>query len=224
MKLLVAEDDPRLLKTLLHIFQKNRFSADGVPNGEEALSHGRTGEYDGIVLDIMMPGMDGLRVLQCLRREGIETPALFLTARAEVSQRVEGLDCGADDYLPKPFHTTELLARVRAMLRRKAAYLPDLLTLGPVTLNRSTYQLIYQNKERALSGREFQILEMLMLAPGTIFPTERIITHLWGWDTDVDISVVWVHISNIRKKIAALHAPMEIRFIRNGGYTLEVQA
>ena len=224
MKLLVAEDDPRLLKTLLHIFQKNRFSADGVPNGEEALSHGRTGEYDGIVLDIMMPGMDGLRVLQCLRREGIETPALFLTARAEVSQRVEGLDCGADDYLPKPFHTTELLARVRAMLRRKAAYLPDLLTLGPVTLNRSTYQLIYQDKERALSGREFQILEMLMLAPGTIFPTERIITHLWGWDTDVDISVVWVHISNIRKKIAALHAPMEIRFIRNGGYTLEVQA
>ena len=224
MKLLVAEDDPRLLKTLLHIFQKNRFSADGVPNGEEALSHGRTGEYDGIVLDIMMPGMDGLRVLQCLRREGIETPALFLTARAEVSQRVEGLDCGADDYLPKPFHTTELLARVRAMLRRKAAYLPDLLTLGPVTLNRSTYQLIYQDKERALSGREFQILEMLMLAPGTIFPTERIITHLWGWDTDVDISVVWVHISNIRKKIAALHAPMEIRFVRNGGYTLEVQA
>lgn len=99
MKLLVAEDDPRLLKTLLHIFQKNRFSADGVPNGEEALSHGRTGEYDGIVLDIMMPGMDGLRVLQCLRREGIETPALFLTARAEVSQRVEGLNCGADDYL-----------------------------------------------------------------------------------------------------------------------------
>ena len=224
MKLLVAEDDPRLLKTLLHIFQKNRFSADGVPSGEEALSHGRTGEYDGIVLDIMMPGMDGLRVLQCLRREGIETPALFLTARAEVSQRVEGLDCGADDYLPKPFHTTELLARVRAMLRRKAAYLPDLLTLGPVTLNRSTYQLICQDKERALSGREFQILEMLMLAPGTIFPTERIITHLWGWDTDVDISVVWVHISNIRKKIAALHAPMEIRFVRNGGYTLEVQA
>ena len=224
MKLLVAEDDPRLLKTLLHIFQKNRFSADGVPNGEEALSHGRTGEYDGIVLDIMMPGMDGLRVLQCLRREGIETPALFLTARAEVSQRVEGLDCGADDYLPKPFHTTELLARVRAMLRRKAAYPPDLLTLGPVTLNRSTYQLIYQDKERALSGREFQILEMLMLAPGTIFPTERIITHLWGWDADVDTSVIWVHISNIRKKIVALHAPMEIRFIRNGGYTLEVQA
>ena len=222
MKLLVVEDDPRLLKTLLHIFQKNRFSADGVPNGEEALSHGRTGEYDGIVLDIMMPGMDGLRVLQCLRREGIETPALFLTARAEVSQRVEGLDSGADDYLPKPFSTAELLARVRAMLRRKDTYLPDLLSLGQVTLNRSTYQLLCQGRMQALSGKEFQILEMLMQAPGIIIPTERFITHLWGWDTNVDTSVVWVHISNIRKKIAALGAPMEIRFIRNAGYVLEV--
>ena len=224
MRLLIAEDDPKLLKSLLHIFQRSKFSADGVSDGAEALVHGRTREYDGLVLDIMMPGLDGLQVLQTLRREGITTPALFLTARTEVSQRVEGLDCGADDYLPKPFSTVELLARVRAMLRRKDTYLPDLLTLGAVTLNRSTYQLLYQGRDQALSGKEFQLLEMMMQAPGSIIPTERFITHLWGWDTNVDTSVVWVHISNLRKKITALGAPLEIRFVRNAGYVLEDKA
>ena len=224
MRLLIAEDDPKLLKSLLHIFQRSKFSADGVSDGAEALVHGRTREYDGLVLDIMMPGLDGLQVLQTLRGEGITTPALFLTARTEVSQRVEGLDCGADDYLPKPFSTVELLARVRAMLRRKETYLPDLLTFGAVTLNRSTYQLLYQGRDQALSGKEFQLLEMMMQAPGSIIPTERFITHLWGWDTNVDTSVVWVHISNLRKKIAALGAPLEIRFVRNAGYVLEDKA
>ncbi len=224
MRLLIAEDDPKLLKSLLHIFQRSKFSADGVSDGAEALVHGRTREYDGLVLDIMMPGLDGLQVLKTLRREGITTPALFLTARTEVSQRVEGLDCGADDYLPKPFSTVELLARVRAMLRRKETYLPDLLTFGAVTLNRSTYQLLYQGRDQALSGKEFQLLEMMMQAPGSIIPTERFITHLWGWDTNVDTSVVWVHISNLRKKIAALGAPLEIRFVRNAGYVLEDKA
>ena len=224
MRLLIAEDDPKLLKSLLHIFQRSKFSADGVSDGAEALVHGRTREYDGLVLDIMMPGLDGLQVLKTLRREGITTPALFLTARTEVSQRVEGLDCGADDYLPKPLSTVELLARVRAMLRRKETYLPDLLTLGAVTLNRSTYQLLYQGQEQALSGKEFQMLEMMMQAPGSIIPAERFITHLWGWDTNVDTSVVWVHISNLRKKITALGAPLEIRFVRNAGYVLEDKA
>ena len=171
----------------------------------------------------MMPGLDGLQVLQTLRRNGIKTPAPFLTARTEISQRVEGLDAGADDYLPKPFSTAELLARIRAMLRRKDTYLPDLLAIGSVILNRSTYQLVFQDKIQTLSGKEFQILEMMMQAPGTIIPTDRFITHLWGWDTNVDTSVVWVHISNLRKKISAIGAPMEIRFIRNAGYVLEVK-
>lgn len=223
MKLLVAEDDPKLLKSLVHILEHNRFSVDGVSNGEDALEYGQTGEYDGLILDIMMPGLDGLQVLQRLRRKGIQTPALFLTARTEISQRVEGLDAGADDYLPEPFATAELLARIRAMLRRKDTYLPDLLSIGPVTLNRSTYQLSCQNKIQSLSGKEFQILEMMMQAPGTIIPTDRFITHLWGWDTNVDTSVVWVHISNLRKKISAIGAPMEIRFVRNAGYVLEVK-
>lgn len=224
MRLLVAEDDPRLLKTLLHIFQSNNFSADGVSNGRDALLYARSTEYDGLVLDIMMPEMDGIQVLRELRRLGINTPALFLTARTEVAQRVEGLDAGADDYLPKPFSTAELLARVRAMLRRKDNYLPDLLCLGPVTLDRSTYQLGYDGQEQTLSGKEFQLLEMMMQTPGTIIATDRFIIHLWGWDTNVDTSVIWVHISNLRKKINALGAPLEIRFVRGAGYLLEVRA
>lgn len=223
MKLLIAEDDPKLLKSLIHILETNKFSVDGVNNGDDALSYGLTGEYDGLILDIMMPRMDGLKVLQSLRASNITTPALFLTARTEVSDRVEGLDAGADDYLPKPFSTVELLARIRAMLRRKDTYLPDLLTVGSVTLNRSTYQLGFGNELQSLSGKEFQILEMLMQQPGVIISSERFITHLWGWDTSVDISVIWVHISNLRKKISAINAPMEIRFIRNAGYVLEVK-
>ena len=216
MRLLVAEDDPKLLKSLLHIFESNKFSVDGVSTGEDALAHGQSEEYDGLVMDIMMPGLDGIQVLKRLRKQGITTPALFLTARTEVSQRV-------DDYLPKPFSTIELLARVRAMLRRKETYLPDLLVFGPVTLNRSTYQLGFQDRLQTLSGKEFQILEMLMQTPATIIPTERFMTHMWGWDATVDTSVVWVHISNLRKKISALGAPVEIRFMRNAGYILEVK-
>ena len=222
MKLLVAEDDPKLLKSLVHILENGKFMVDGVDNGEGALQYAATGEYDGLVLDIMMPGKDGLEVLQELRRKGINTPTLFLTARTEISQRVEGLDAGADDYLPKPFSTAELLARIRAMLRRKDTYLPDLLSLKGGTLNRSTYQLTWEGKSQSLSGKEFQILEMMMQAPETILSTERFITHLWGWDATVDTSVVWVHISNLRKKITALGAPLEIRFVRNAGYMLEV--
>ena len=221
--MLIAEDDPKLLKSLIHILENNKFSVDGVNNGDDALNYGLTGEYDGIILDIMMPGMDGLKVLQALRAKNITTPALFLTARTEGSDRVEGLDAGADDYLPKPFSTVELLARIRAMLRRKDTYLPDLLTVGSVTLNRSTYQLSFGNEIQPLSGKEFQILEMLMQQPGMIIPSERFITHLWGWDTSVDTSVIRVHFSNLRKKISAVNAPAEIRFIRNAGYVLEVK-
>lgn len=221
MRLLIAEDDPRLLKTLVHIFESNKFIADGVLNGEDALFYARTEEYDGLVLDIMMPGLDGIQVLQKLREMNITTPALFLTARTEVEQRVEGLDAGADDYLPKPFATSELLARVRAMLRRKDNYVPDLLTYNDVVLNRSTYQLVYNGQAQTLSGKEFQIIEMLMQKPGIVIPTDQFMTHIWGWDSNVDTSVVWVHISNLRKKISATSAPVEIRFVRNAGYVLE---
>ena len=221
MRLLLAEDDPKLLKSLIHIFESNKFAVDGVDNGADALAYAQSGEYDGLVLDIMMPGFDGIEVLKRLRKGGLTTPALFLTARTEVSQRVEGLDAGADDYLPKPFSTSELLARVRAMLRRKDNYVPDLLTYNDVVLNRSTYELGYDNKTQTLSGKDFQIAEMMMQQPNSIIATEQFITHIWGWDSHVDTSVVWVHISNLRKKIDAVNAPIEIRFVRNAGYILE---
>ncbi len=221
MRILVAEDDPRLLKSLVHILEVNKFSADGVSNGRDALCHAETGEYDGLVLDIMMPGMDGLQVLKRLRSKGITTPALFLTARTEVAQRVEGLDAGADDYLPKPFATEELLARVRAMLRRRDAFVPDLVRFHDVVLNRSTYELSFGNKTQPLSGKEFQVAEMLLSNPHAILSTEQLITRIWGWNTGVDTSVVWVHVSNLRKKLAALDAPIRIRFLRGVGYSLE---
>ena len=207
MKILIAEDDARLLKSLLHIFTLNKFSADGVSNGKEALEYALTGEYDGLVLDIMMPRMDGIEVLKA--------------PRTEVSQRVDGLDAGADDYLPKPFSTAELLARVRAMLRRKENYTPELLTFGGLTLNRSTYEILCHTKRQALSGKEYQILEMLMEKPGMIVTAEQFLTHIWGWNTEIDTSSVWVHISNLRKKIEKIEAPVSIRFVRSVGYTLE---
>ena len=223
MRLLVAEDDPKLLKTLKHILENGKYLVDGVTDGQEALLYAETEEYDGLVLDIMMPGMDGVEVLKRLRGQGISTPALFLTARTEIYQRVEGLDAGADDYLPKPFATAELLARVRAMLRRKDHFTPDLLSVGGLTLNRSTYELGYQGISQSLSGREFQIVEMLMQRPGFVETTDEFLSHVWGWNSEVDVSVVWVHISNIRKKLAQLQAPAEIRFLRGAGYVLEVR-
>lgn len=221
MRLLIAEDDGRLLKTLTRLFEMDRYLVDGVNNGEDALEYALSGEYDGLVLDIMMPRMDGITVLRQLRQRGITTPALFLTARTEVYQRVEGLDAGADDYLPKPFSTAELLARVRAMLRRKDTFTPDILSLGEVALNRSTYELVLGDRRQALSGKEFQVMELLMQRPNAPVPTEQFMTHIWGWETGVDTSVVWGHISNLRKKIEALGAPIRIRFARNTGYVLE---
>ena len=221
MRLLVAEDDPKLLKTLVHLFELNHYLVDGVNNGNDALEYALTGEYDGLVFDIMMPGMDGVTVLKKLRQAGITTPALFLTAKTETYQRVEGLDAGADDYLPKPFSTPELLARVRAMLRRKDNFTPDILEYNGLQLNRSTYELNFDGKIRSLSDKEFQVMEMLMQRPGMVVTTEQFVTHVWGWETNVDTSVVWVHISNIRKKIEAIGANVGIRFVRNAGYVLE---
>ena len=221
MRLLIAEDDPKLLKSLVHIFETNHYVVDGVSDGSLAFDYASSGEYDGLVLDIMMPGIDGINLLKKLRKDGVTTPALFLTAKTETYQKIEGLDAGADDYLPKPFATGELLARVRAMLRRKDNYVPDLLCFGELVLNRSTYEIAYNGIAQSLSGKEFQVMEILMQQPGMIVTAEQLITHIWGWETDVDTSVVWVHISNIRKKLDILSAPVAIRFVRNAGYILE---
>lgn len=221
MQLLIAEDDPRLLKSLLHVFRAAGYAVDGVENGKDAYDYASSGEYDGLVLDIMMPGMDGLQVLSRLRAEGVRTPALFLSARAEVSQRIEGLDVGADDYLPKPFSTEELLARVRAMLRRREDFTPEILSFGGATLNTATFVFSYGGKHETLSAKEFRILELLMRDPGVILPADRLLSRVWGYDAEVDSGVIWVHISNLRRKIEATGAPVSVRFVRGCGYVLE---
>lgn len=221
MKLLIAEDDQRLLKSLIKIFEMNNYSVEGVTNGNDAYACAVGEDYDGIILDIMMPGLDGISVLKKIRNKGITTPVLFLTARTEVYQKIEGLDAGADDYLSKPFETAELLARVRAMLRRKDNFTPDIIEFNGVLLNRSTYEIIYKSNSQKLSGKEFQLLEKFMLNPKIIFTIEKLLVQIWGWENYVNVSVVWVHLSNIRKKLEKLNAPISIRFIRNSGYILE---
>lgn len=221
MRILIAEDDANLLKSLLYVFKADKYEVDGVSDGLTAYDYASTGEYDGLVFDIMMPGLDGISVLKKLRKNGITTPALFLTAKTEISDRVEGLDAGADDYISKPFSTQELLARVRAMLRRKDNFVPEIMEFNGLKLNKSTYELSYEDKTVSLGGKELQITEVLFSRKGNIVTIEQLITHIWGWDTDIDTSVIWVHISNLRKKMESIDSPVTIKFIRNAGYVLE---
>ena len=215
------EDEKNLREALRDTLSAAGYTVECCANGPDALDALCEGGCDLALLDRMLPGLDGLSVLRQARGAGVRTPVLVLTALDAVGDRVEGLDAGADDYLSKPFSTSELLARVRAMLRRKDNYVPDLLRAGELVLNRSTYELSCNGQTQALSGREFQIMEMLLQRPNFIITTDAFMSHVWGWDSEVDVSVVWVHISNLRKKLAALKAPATIRFVRNAGYTLE---
>ena len=220
MILLIAEDDRDISKALVMILEKNNYSVDSVFNGKEAYEYAVSDNYDGIILDIMMPELDGIEVLTKLRSERISTPILLLTAKAEVDDRVAGLDAGADDYLAKPFAISELLARLRAMLRRKGEFQPDILEFKSVTLNKATYELGYNDKYVRLASREFQMLEMLMKMPGQVIPTDQFMDKIWGWDSEVEVSIVWVYISNLRKKFATIQAPIEIHAIRGVGYCM----
>lgn len=220
MRLLIAEDDRDISKALVMILEKNNYSVDSVFNGKEAYEYAVSDNYDGIILDIMMPELDGIEVLTKLRSERISTPILLLTAKAEVDDRVAGLDAGADDYLAKPFAISELLARLRAMLRRKGEFQPDILEFKSVTLNKATYELGYNDKYVRLASREFQMLEMLMNMPGQVIPTDQFMDKIWGWDSEVEVSIVWVYISNLRKKFATIQAPIEIHAIRGVGYCM----
>ena len=220
MRLLIAEDDRDISKALVMILEKNNYSVDSVFNGKEAYEYAVSDNYDGIILDIMMPELDGIEVLTKLRSERISTPILLLTAKAEVDDRVAGLDAGADDYLAKPFAISELLDRLRAMLRRKGEFQPDILEFKSVTLNKATYELGYNDKYVRLASREFQMLEMLMKMPGQVIPTDQFMDKIWGWDSEVEVSIVWVYISNLRKKFATIQAPIEIHAIRGVGYCM----
>ena len=221
MRLLIAEDDRDIARALTALFEHNHYSTDTVFNGNDAYDYGLTGNYDGMILDIMMPGMDGLEVLRALRGAGIKTPVLLLTAKGEVEDRVCGLDAGADDYLPKPFAASELLARVRAMLRRKENYQNDTLEFAGMSLNLSTFELSFRSENIRLVSREFQMLQMLMQSPGAVISTEQFMERIWGWESDVEVSIVWVYISNLRKKMDRLGVPVNIKALRGIGYCLE---
>lgn len=220
MKLLLAEDELSLSKALVRILEKNNYSVDAVYNGEDVLNYLKMGEYDAIILDIMMPKMDGITVLKKLRTEGNITPVLILTAKAEIDDKVLGLDSGANDYLTKPFDTKELLARIRAMTRSYMT--PDSkLIVGNITLDRATFELSSFAGSFRLANKEFQMMEMLMTNPKNLISTERFMEKIWGYDSNAEINVVWVYISYLRKKLTALHANIQIKATRNAGYFLE---
>ena len=221
MRLLIAEDDLDLAEALTVFFEKNHFSVDAVHNGFDAYEYASSGGYDGVILDVMMPKMNGIQVLERLRAEGCKTPIMMLTAKGQKDDRITGFNARADDYLPKPFDPDELLSRVRAMLRRSEAYQPSVLSCGDVALNPSTGLLSCGRQSLRLGGRELQVMELLMRSPGVIFSTDKIMESVWGWDSEAEVSVVWVHISNLRKKLKAIGSATAIRVIRGMGYVLE---
>lgn len=221
MKLLLAEDERSLSKVLVKILEKNNYTVDAVFDGEAALSYLESGGYDAAVLDIMMPKMDGITVLKKLRTAGNCIPVIMLTAKSEIDDKVLGLDSGANDYLTKPFDTKELLARIRAMTRSQMV--PDSnICFGNISLNRATFELLSPTGSFRLANKEFQMMEILISSPGQLFSTERLMERIWGNGSDAEINVVWVYISYLRKKLKALHANIQIKAIRNAGYTLEV--
>ncbi len=224
MRLLLAEDERELSNALVAILRHQHYSVDAVYNGNDALDYGLAENYDGIILDIMMPGKDGITVLRALREQGVKTPVLLLTAKSEIEDRITGLDAGADDYLPKPFDTGELLARIRAMTRRTADFTPNVLRLGNVTLDRETFMLTGGAGAVRLGNKEYQMLEMLMRSPNRLLSAEQFMERVWGYDTEAEMGVVWVYISYLRKKLAAVGADVEIKAVRGLGYCLEVRA
>lgn len=223
MRLLLAEDEKSLSRALVKILEHGNYSVDAVYDGVEALEYLEAGNYDGVILDIMMPRMDGLTVLKKLREAGNTIPVLMLTAKSEVDDKVSGLDMGANDYLTKPFAPPELLARIRAMLRtQSAAQTTSSLQVGNVTLDTSSYELSTPENSFRLANKEFQMMEMLMTNPKQLISTERFMEKIWGYDSEAEINVVWVYISYLRKKLTALKANVQIKATRNAGYSLEV--
>ncbi len=221
MKLLYAEDEPAMTEAVKDILEYHRFMVDAVPDGTEALEYALAGDYDGIILDIMLPGKSGLEVLSELRQAGDRTPVLLLTAKSEVEDRIRGLDMGADDYLPKPFAMGELLARVRAMLRRREAYTPDIVSFFDLTLDRRNCELASAEGAVTLTRLEYRMMEALMLNRGIFLTTEELLVKTWGYDTEAEQGAVWVYLSSLRKRLTAVGSRVKIQLRRGVGYRLE---
>lgn len=221
MKILYAEDERAMSDAVTEILRHKNYVVDAVYDGEEALDFIMAEKYDGIILDVMMPKMSGIEVLSNIRKSGIGTPVLLLTAKAEISDKVEGLNAGADDYLAKPFAMPELVARVGALVRRSGEIIPDDMKVGNVTLNRQSYEISTSSGEIRLSRKEYLMMEMLMKSNGRPISTESFMTRIWGYDSEAEVNVVWVYISYLRKKLAGLNANIQISALRGRGYVLE---
>ena len=222
MRLLFAEDEKSLSRAVCAILKKNNYSVDAVYNGADALDYLATENYDGVILDVMMPKVDGFTVLKRMRETGNKTPVLMLTARSEIDDRVFGLDSGANDYLTKPFDTKELLARIRVMTRQTAVQADTKLSVGNLTLNVAAYELKGPGGQFKLAGKEFQMLEMLMRSPKRLISTDAFMDRIWGYESEAELNVVWVYISYLRKKLEAVGANVKIKAQRGVGYYLEV--
>ena len=221
MRILIAEDEVTIARALKVMLEKNKYAVDMVHNGNDALDYIQAVGYDALVLDIMMPGKDGIEVLKVVRGSGNTTPALFLTAKAEVADRVAGLDAGADDYLPKPFAASEFLARVRALTRRSNTYASSALRFGNVTLDRGQYLLKTSFGEVRLNNKEYQLVELFLRHPRQVFSSEHLMEKVWGLDSEAEMDVVWTYIGFLRRKLRQIGADIEIRTIRGAGYALE---
>lgn len=221
MRLLLAEDEKSLSRAVKFLLEKNNYSVDAVYNGADALDYLESGNYDGAILDIMMPKMDGITVLKKIREKGSLIPVLMLTAKSEIDDKVLGLDSGANDYLTKPFNTKELLARIRAMTRVQTAQTDSQLQFGNITLDRATFEMSSPTGNFRLANKESQMMEILISNPHHLISTERFMEKIWGYDAEVEVNVVWVYISYLRKKLSALHADIQIKSARNVGFSLE---
>lgn len=221
MKLLYAEDEPALSEAVVDYLTYHKYIVDAVYNGEDAYDYAISGGYDGIILDIMMPKRDGLEVLSALRRNGCRTPVLLLTAKTQVEDRIQGLDTGADDYLPKPFDMGELIARIRAMLRRREEYHPDLIRFGDLTLDLQSGAINVGEMSFQLPKQEYRVMEQLMLNHTLYLSSEQLLVKAWGYDAETDLNIVWLYISYLRKRLSAMDSRVEIVSKRNVGYKLE---
>ena len=223
MRLLLAEDEKSLSHALVTILEKSHYSVDAVYDGQEALEYLESEAYDGLILDIMMPKVDGITVLKTIRKQGNKIPVLILSAKSEIEDKVDGLDAGANDYLAKPFDARELLARIRVITRVNTESNDSLIRFGHVTLNRKTYVLKGEKAEFKLANKEFQMMELLMANPHQVLSTDRIYEKIWGYESDTEINIVWVYIAYLRKKLAKMHADIEIKAHRNVGYSVELK-
>ena len=221
MRILLAEDELALSKVLVAILERNNYSVDPVYDGQTAIDYLDCDNYDGVILDIMMPKKDGITVLREIRQRGNQIPVLILTAKSEIDDKVLGLDTGANDYLTKPFNTRELLARIRAMTRPQTAQNSSQLRVGNVVLDRGTFEISTPTGSFRLANKEYQMMEILMSNPKNLISPERFMEKIWGYDSDTQINVVWVYISYLRKKLTALKADIQIKAVRNVGYSLE---